>query len=58
MTWERLVYIHPLASIRRTVSPTLNRDAALAAFTTLPAKSRPLMHGKAGSPNPKSLEVQ
>jgi hypothetical protein len=37
------------------MSPLLKRDSAFGAWTTLPAKSRPLMQGKVGSPYPKSL---
>ena len=38
-----------------TLSPTLNRDACFGVLTTVPARSRPEMHGNAGSPQPKSL---
>ena len=38
-----------------TLSPTLNRDSRFGVLTTVPARSRPEMHGKVGSPQPKSL---
>lgn len=47
-----------IASKKLTISPVLNRDGALGAFTTLPARSRPLIQGKAGKPKPKSLLIK
>lgn len=40
---------------RRTLSPLRNREGAAGALTTLPARSLPLIQGRFGSPNPKSL---
>src|SRR4051794_17982237 len=40
-----------------TLSPTLNLEPDLGALTTFPARSRPLIQGNSGSPNPKSLEL-